>query len=145
MNIFYFYLTALLATGIYVGRKGGATGRLSVIILIVGVLGSAGLSIITNNLQALQPKMMAWDSLMLLVQLGIAVVSRRTWPMWVAAFQLNTVLAECAVLISSSFQGGFYYAMATLWAMPTLFVMAIGTWRDNKFEVLNNGTYKQIG
>lgn len=134
MTIFHFYLAALIATSAYVVRKGGRTGLFSVCIMVVAALGSQLLSTLSQDLPSLQPKMLTLDVVTLALQLAIAVISTRTWPMWVAAFQLNTVLAELAILISPVFHGSFYYALATIWAMPTLLVMATGTWRDQKFR-----------
>lgn len=132
MSVFIFYLLALLATCLYLAIYGGRTGRwLAAIQFAMAVL-SAFVSWNTDDLVTLQPRMMAIDLLSFALKLTVALISTRRWPIWVAAFQLNTVLAQAAILISPAFRGAFYYFMATAWAMPALFVMAAGLALDRR-------------
>lgn len=135
MNIFYFYLVALLVTCLYLYIYGGRTGLWSGAVLLAMSLTSAALALTAPNFVVLQPRMLALDILSLGLKTGIAVRSTRYWPIWVAAFQLNTVLAQTAIMLSPAFRNEFYYAMATIWAVPTLVVMVWGTARDRRHEL----------
>ncbi len=135
MNIFYFYLVALLVTCLYLYFYGGRTGLWSGAVLLAMSLTSAALALTAPNFVVLQPRMLALDILSLGLKTGIAVRSTRYWPIWVAAFQLNTVLAQTAIMLSPAFRNEFYYAMATIWAVPTLVVMVWGTARDRRHDL----------
>lgn len=132
MDRFLFYLLALLVTCIYLALCGGRTGKLLAVIQLVMAVASAVVSYTAPDFVALQPRMLALDSVSFCLKLTVALWSTRRWPMWVAAFQFNTVLAETAILLSPAFRTQFYYAMATVWAMPTLFVMALGLALDRR-------------
>jgi len=135
VNIFYFYLVALLVTCLYLYFYGGRTGLWSGAVLLAMSLTSAALALTAPNFVVLQPRMLALDILSLGLKTGIAVRSTRYWPIWVAAFQLNTVLAQTAIMLSPAFRNEFYYAMATIWAVPTLVVMVWGTARDRRHDL----------
>lgn len=132
MNVFFFYLIALLVTCIYLAVWGGRTGRWLAAIQLVMAVSSAVLSYTAPSFVVLQPRMFALDIVSLGLKLAVAFASTRRWPIWVAAFQLNTVLAEAAILLSPAFRGEFYYAMATIWALPALLVMSLGLAFDRR-------------
>lgn len=134
MYVFLFYLFALLATCFYLARYGGRTGRWLAAIQLGMASASALASWITPRLTELLPHMMVIDLVSLALKTAVACASTRRWPIWVAAFQFNTVLAEAAILLSPAFRGAFYYAMATAWAMPTLVVMVLGLALDRRAE-----------
>lgn len=132
MNVFLFYLTALLVTCVYLALCGGRTGRRLAAIQIVMALATAIASYTAADFVELQPRLLALDLLSLCLKLAVALWSTRRWPMWVAAFQLNSVLAQAAVYLSPAFRDAFFYAMTTIWSMPTLFVMALGLALDRR-------------
>lgn len=134
MNVFIFYLVALLATCLYLVRYGGRTGRWISAIQLLMALASAVVSYTAPNFVVLQPRMLAVDVLSLVLKWGAALNSTRRWPIWIAALQLNTVLAETAILLSPAFRNAFYYAMATIWAVPALLVMVLGVALDRRHE-----------
>jgi len=132
---FIFYLVALFVTCLYLVRYGGRTGRRSGAVLLTMSLISAALALTAPSYVVLQPRMLLCDAVSLVLKFGIAVHSTRRWPIWVAAFQLNTVLAEAAIMLAPAFRNEFYYAMSTIWAVPTLFVMVVGTALDRRAEM----------
>lgn len=134
MNVFIFYLAALLATCLYLAICGGRTGRWLAAIQIAMALVSAWFSWHTDTFANLQPRMLTIDLVSLTLKLTVALVSTRRWPIWVAALQLNTVLAQTAIFLSPAFRSQFYYFMATAWAMPALFVMVVGLALDRRAE-----------
>jgi hypothetical protein len=136
VNVFIFYLFALVATCLYLVLYGGRTGRWLAAIQFLMALTSAVVSYTAPDFVVLQPRMMAVDLISLALKLAVALKSKRHWPIWVAAFQLNTVLAETAILISPAFRSQFYYAMATIWAMPALLAMVVGVTLDRRREAV---------
>lgn len=133
MIVFLFYLIALLVTCIYLALYGGRTGRWLAAIQLAMAVASAILSSTAASFVVLQPRMLALDIVSLGLKLTVAFASNRRWPIWVAALQLNTVLAEAAILVSPAFRNEFYYAMATIWAIPALLVMSLGLAFDRRF------------
>jgi hypothetical protein len=61
---------------------------------------------------------------------AVAARSRRWWPLWVVAFQLNSVAAHVATVISPNFSALVYLGMESLWALPGQLVMVLGIFRD---------------
>jgi hypothetical protein len=132
VNVFLFYLTALLVTCVYLALCGGRTGRWLAAIQLIMAVATAIASYTAADFVELQPRLLATDVLSLCLKLAVAFQSTRRWPMWVAAFQLNSVLAQAAVLLSPAFRDEFFYAMTTVWSVPTLFVMALGLALDRR-------------
>ena len=135
MIVFLFYLVALLAACVYLALYGGRTGRWSGAVVLSMSLVSAVLALTAPNFVVLQPRMLACDIVTLAFKVVIALRSTRYWPIWTTAFQLNTVLAQVAIMSSPMFRNEFYYAMATIWAMPTLIIMIWGTFLDRRHEM----------
>ncbi|HEX7857681.1 MAG TPA: hypothetical protein VF503_28730 [Sphingobium sp.] len=131
---FIFYLIALIATCIYIGLYGGRTGRWSGAVLLIMALISAALAMTASSYVAVQPRMLACDTVSLILKVMIVMRSSRRWPVWVAAFQFNTVLAGVAIMAAPAFRNEFYFAMSTIWAAPTLIVMVTGTMLDRRYD-----------
>jgi hypothetical protein len=70
------------------------------------------------------------DFLAMLAFYVIAAKSRHWWPVWVVAFQLNTVASHLATMISPDFSNAVYRGYGGLWAIPCALVMVYGIWRD---------------
>lgn len=60
----------------------------------------------------------------------IAAKSKRWWPLWVAAFQLNSIAAHIATIISPEFSALVYHGFEGLWALPGQMIMVFGIFRD---------------
>ncbi len=63
-----------------------------------------------------------------------AAMSERWWPVWVAAFQLNSVVAHVATAISPAFSARVYQGYEGVWAIPLLMVMIFGIHRDRRWK-----------
>lgn len=133
MYVFLFYLLALLATCVYLALCGGRTGRWLAAIQFAMVAASAAASWHTP-IAVVQHRMILIDLVSLMLKSAVALSSTRRWPIWVAAFQLNTVLAQVAILLAANHRNAFLYGAATIWAMPALFVMAGGLALDRRAE-----------
>jgi hypothetical protein len=64
----------------------------------------------------------------------IAAKSRQWWPIWVAAFQLNSVVAHLATLVSPQFSSLVYHGYEGMWAIPLLLFMVLGIHRDRGWK-----------
>ncbi len=60
----------------------------------------------------------------------VAAASHRWWPIWMAAFQFNSVAGHVATMISPEFKNLVYQGYSGLWAIPCVLVMVYGIWRD---------------
>jgi len=63
---------------------------------------------------------------------GIALISSRFWPMWVAGLQLTTNLAHVAKGLNLELVPRAYGAAAAFWSYPILIILAIATWRAHR-------------
>ena len=79
--------------------------------------------------------LMAIDSIMLAVFAGLAWKSRRTWPVWAAAFQSLTVMSHILTLVDIRPPMSAFYAVINLASTGILSVLAIGTfwaWQERR-------------
>jgi len=123
---------ALIAAFAYLATYGGKTGLWGVSLYSAGSLLSLWVAIGVENPFERLWLMAAVDFLSLGWKLALAIWSTRNWPIWVAAFQVNVVAAHLSIWMVPSWRGELYYAMTTVWAIPTLLAMVIGTILDNR-------------
>lgn len=129
---FYGVLCAALA---YLALYGGKTGLWGGSLFLVTSLLSLAVVLLFRD----DPTVRIW--LMTLVDLlslgwrtALAMWSSRRWPIWVAGFQANVVAAHVSIWLVPAWKGELYYAMITVWAIPTLLAMLIGTTLDRRHE-----------
>ena len=129
---FYGVLCAALA---YLAMFGGKTGLWGGSLFLVTSLLSLVVVVIFRHDAFTRIWLMTLvDVLSLGWRLALAFLSSRSWPIWVAAFQLNVVAAHVSIWLVPSWRGELYYAMVTVWAIPTLLAMIIGTTLDHRHE-----------
>lgn len=132
MEIFLAYTVALLAASIFVVRHGGPAGRWSVGGIWAGFILAQTAVILVRPEYMLIRTILAIECASLLLKIGIALMSQRRWPIIIAAFQLNVTAVQVAVILSPTYMTKFFYAMSTVWAVPVLIVMVVGTQLDRK-------------
>lgn len=123
---------ALIAAFAYLATYGGKTGLWGGLLLSAGSLLSLWVAIGVENPFERLWLMAAVDFLCLGWKLALAFLSTRRWPVWVAAFQVNIVAAHVSIWLVPDWRGELYYAMVTVWAIPTVLAMVIGTILDNR-------------
>jgi hypothetical protein len=126
-----FYGT-LIAAFAYLATYGGKTGLWGGSLFSAGSLLSLWVAIGVENTFERVWLMAAVDFLSLGWKLALAFLSTRCWPIWVAAFQVNVVAAHVSIWLVPDWRGELYYAMITVWAIPTVLAMVIGTILDNR-------------
>ncbi|HEX7783143.1 MAG TPA: hypothetical protein VF509_10085 [Sphingobium sp.] len=125
---------AVIASCAYVMLFGGRTGRWGGAILLATWPISWAVAPLNHAYGRGLPDLFFVDLIILIGLVTIALASTRRWPIWVAAFQLNTVAAHLAILLSPAVLLQAYYAMITVWGVPMLAAMVIGTRMDRKFQ-----------
>jgi hypothetical protein len=128
---FYGALCAALA---YLALYGGKTGLWGGSLFLATSLLSLAINRLVESMAVVILMMTLVDVLSLGWRMALAFVSSRRWPIWVAAFQVNVVAAHVSIWLVPAWRGELYYAMVTVWAIPTLLAMIIGTSLDNRHE-----------
>lgn len=127
------YCGVLSAVFVYLALYGGRTGLWGGALLI----GTYALALAIALAYRDNPLDRIWlmtsvDVFSLGWKFALAIWSTRRWPIWVAGFQLNVVAAHLSIWLVPSWRGELYYAMITVWAIPTLLAMVIGTSLDHR-------------
>jgi hypothetical protein len=126
------FTVAVVVSCAYAAIFGGRTGRWGGGILLSTWPLSWAFSNLIPSYGRVIPVLFLVDVTVFAGLLGVALASTRRWPIWCAAFQLNTVAAHIAIMLSPVVLGQAYYAMISIWGVPMLFVMVVGTWLDRR-------------
>lgn len=126
------YYIVLIAGFAYLTKYGGKTGFRGGALQLTASCLTLIIAMTLRGTSLLLPMLNLVDFILLVGLVTLACVSTRYWPIWVAAFQVNVVAAHVVVWIVPRWQGDLYYAMITVWAVPSLLVMIIGTALDHR-------------
>ncbi|NWK94350.1 hypothetical protein DM806_01345 [Sphingobium lactosutens] len=128
------YSIALLITAIYALSHGGREGR--AIVAIIGFLFAVSfvLQHASDDPEFTMAASLGVDLVSLAMKIGLALSSRRRWPIIIAAFQVNSVGAQIAILLSPAFKLNFHILASTIWAIPTLAVIVTGIFLDRRYD-----------
>lgn len=122
--------SALVCILLYVVTWGGRAGRFGASFAIVATLFTyVGLGD-AEPYRHFNFLIFAGDIVLFIGFVYIAIRSNRWWPIWAAAMQLNGVSAHLVAALSSSHLSEVYYRMTSLWGIPILLIMALGTVLD---------------
>lgn len=126
------FATLLVLTCFYAAWRGGRSGKVGAAIFVTASL---------LNIPATAPNP-SWSSEMVYIwaiDLGclaalatLALYSRRYWPIWATGFQIASVATHFAVSLYPDGPPRVYMALETVWSVPILLVMLIGTRLDHK-------------
>ncbi len=118
---------------VYLALYGGKTGLWGGSLFLATSLLSLAVAVLFRDEATVRIWLMTVvDILSLGWRTALAIWSSRRWPVWVAGFQVNVVAAHLSIWLVPSWKGELYYAMITVWAIPTLLAMIIGTSLDNR-------------
>ncbi len=78
------------------------------------------------------------DLAVLLSFVAIALRSERFWPLWIAGLQLTISTSHVLKAIDELLLPRAYAAAVVLWSYPILIILAIGTWRSHRRQLLQS-------
>lgn len=139
------YYVVLIGAFAYLVAYGGQTGLLGGAFLIGTSLLSLGIAVAFSGLAIVASLLTIVDVFSLIWRVALALWSNRSWPIWVAGFQFNVVAAHISIWFVPAWRGELYYAMITVWAIPTLLAMVIGTTLDNRHAARTGGARPRSG
>jgi hypothetical protein len=114
---------------------GGWEGRVTTAVVLSATLATMFLErLLDLHWHETNQIVLAIDLAAFLVMYVVAAKSRQWWPIWVAAFQLNSVVAHFATLITPEFSALVYHGYEGLWAIPGQLIMVLGIHRDRGWK-----------
>lgn len=129
----YVFWALLLVTCGYALWRGRKYEQLSALICIAASVGSVMLHYVERGGYEWIPLSdLVIDTLVLLAFVGIALVSDRFWPLWVAGLQLTISMSHLFKAIKPELYPMAYAAAERFWSYPTLVIIAIGAWRQHQ-------------
>ncbi len=125
-----FWLMTLSACS-YAAILGGWEGKWTTVLILSATAGTfVSESFIRLDWRATNSLVFIVDVAMFVGMYVVAARSRRWWPLWVAAFQLNSIAAHLATVLSPAFSAAVYNGFEGVWAFPGQILMVYGIWRD---------------
>jgi hypothetical protein len=127
------YWLIMFIVAAYAYGRGKLDERLAATICVVGsvvtlIIRSPGSNYYTN----VEIGVLAIDVLALFGFILLAVRSSRFWPLWVAGFQLTSVLSHFLKALHWDMIPQVYAAAERFWIYPIFLAIVVGTWRNHK-------------
>ena len=127
------YWTLLALTCAYALIRGGRDERvIAIVCLIASVVTAFVLSPWTERYAQIEAGEMLVDLGVLAAFIAVALRSDRYWPLWVAGLQLTSSIAHLMKGIHIDLLPQAYAAATKAWSYPILFIILIGTWRQQR-------------
>ena len=138
MPIHDLYLLLLILCCGYAFIGGGSPERWGAGIMLLGT----ALTMMARHIGPADYRSIDWgvfsvDLIAMFAFAGLAVLSTRFWPMWLAAMQLDSVLNHLAMASSETVMPWAYAVASKLWAYPMLIMVAWATARHRKRVTLH--------
>jgi hypothetical protein len=134
------YWIVLLAVSAYAFAFGRRDERAAVVTCVVATVGSVLLnSQLAERFSHVEWGVMTVDVLTFIAFTLIAIRTDRFWPLWVAGFQLTTLMAHLLKAIQFDLMPQAYAAAARLWVYPIFLAIVIGTWRSHRRRAAARG------
>jgi hypothetical protein len=109
---------------------GGRDGRRVAAIYVLGCFATAAAWYVDTDWSHPLVAIFAVDTVALLAFWRVALRSGRWFPLWVAGFQLVTVVSHIASFIAPGFAFKLYFFLESFWSVPMLLVLAAGVALD---------------
>lgn len=134
MTPFQLFFCGWLAVAcLYAFLLGGTPERIVAGIFVVGAVLSRQVEVSrVRPFHSLEIGILHVDLAMFGLFIGLALLTTRFWPMAMASLQGTQVLGHFAHLIDHGTLPRAYFALAVLWSLPMLMLLAIGTWRHRR-------------
>ncbi|WP_156930318.1 hypothetical protein [Sphingomonas jaspsi] len=127
------YWILLLAVSAFALSRGSRDERLVMsIIVAASVLTVLVYSPPTERFEGMETGLFMVDVAALAGFVGVALMSSRFWPLWVAGFQLTSVMSHAMKAIHWDLIPRVYAAAERFWIYPMLLALIVGTWRAHR-------------
>ena len=131
MVIAILFWTLSILSCVYAFFTGGREGKWAALVIICASAASM-VGPETKSWIETQLAVALVDTVTLAAMTAIALHSRAYWPIWMAAFQLNTVATHLATFIAQDYGPALYQGLGGFWAIPGQIAMVIGIFLDNR-------------
>ncbi len=128
------FIFALLLCVVYGSVMGGRTGQAGSAIFVGATAFTAAGAMLDPTWTSTSYAVFAVDSACLFLLVALAIHSNRFWPIWAVGFQTVAVATHVATTLIPEIVPKAYYALLSFWSIPILWVMAVGTYKDRKYE-----------
>ena len=127
-----FWLLLLMSCG-YALWRGRKYERIAALVFVgATVLSILGHSPLRGRYVGIEATDLIVDSVVLFAVVGIALVSDRFWPLWVAGLQLVDSMSHLMKAIDVDLLPKVYGAAERFWSYPILLILLIGAWRQHR-------------
>ena len=127
------YWILLLAVFAYAFLRGKIDERMAAVICVVATIATKLVHTpLSTRFSEVEVGVMIVDLAALAGFVMIALRSERFWPLWVAGFQLTTIIAHLFKIIDLDLVPKVYAAAARFWAYPIFIIIVIGTFRSHQ-------------
>lgn len=131
MNVYLYFALLALVSG-YAFVRGGREERIVAAVCIAASLVSLAVFRPAHvSYSDFQPRIALIDFAVLAAFVGVALRTRRFWPLWVAGTQLTTTIGHLLKLLDPDLLPVVYGAALASWSYLHLLILAVGTWRAN--------------
>ena len=128
-----FFRILLAFVTLYVLLRGRRDEREVGIVLVLGVIATHLLiSPLKSRFASVETHVFIVDLVVFLGFLWVALRSERFWPLWIAGFQLTTILGHILKVVDVHLFSKAYGAALVFWSYPIVLILAVGTWRSHR-------------
>lgn len=129
------YWAILLSVVVYAFRRGAVDERVAALTCFIGSLATVVLSRgVVHRYNDVEIAVLVVDGAAFFVFTVIALKSSRFWPLWVAGFQLSSMLAHFLRAVGADMMPQVYAAAERFWIYPIFLAIAVGIWRAQKYD-----------
>lgn len=127
----------LVLVALYAFLRGRRDEKQVVAILVLGVIATElVLPPRQERFHTIELELLLVDMAVLGGFVWVALRSSRFWPLWVAGLQLTTIIGHLLKAVNESLFAKAYAASLVFWFYPMLLILAVGTWRAPRRELL---------
>lgn len=129
------YNGLLLGACGYAWLRGRRDERVAAVVCVAASF--ASLLLVTRlRFSEIEYGILAVDLAVLASFVAVALRSERFWPLWVSGLQMTSTVPHVLKLIDPGLMPFAYAAAETIWSYPILIIIAVGTWRVERYRSL---------
>jgi hypothetical protein len=129
--IVLFWLLLLVSCG-YALWRGRRYERIAAVVFLSATIFSIlGHAPVHSRYVGIETTDLIVDTAVLFAVIGIALVSDRFWPLWVAGLQLVDSMSHVMKAVDATLVPPVYAAAERFWSYPILGILLVGAWRQH--------------